>query len=242
MIKIFKDPEELSIAGAELFVQIANEAIKERGVFTVALTGGSSPANLYKLLAHKPYSEQINWHKVHIFWGDERWVPLSDDKSNAKMAYETLLNYVPIPKEQIYPMWTKDLQPKEFAQEYEQTLQQTLGSIPSFDLILLGMGEDGHTASLFPGTDVLQEKSKWVDAYYLDTQEMYRITLTAPVINQARNIVIMAYGTNKANALHEVLEGDQDITKYPAQLINPQNGMAFWFVDTAAASRLHHSK
>lgn len=242
MIKIFKDQEELSIAAAKLFVQIANEAIKERGIFTVALTGGSSPASLYKLLAQQPYSEQIDWHKAHIFWGDERWVPLSDDKSNAKMAYETLLNHVPIPKEQIYPMWAKDLPPLEFAREYEEVLRQTLGSIPSFDLILLGMGEDGHTASLFPGTKVLQEKSKWVEAYYLDAQEMHRITLTAPAINQARNIVVMVYGSNKANALHQVLEGSQDITKYPAQLINPPNGTAFWFVDEAAASRLTHSK
>lgn len=241
MIKIFKDSEGLSIAGAELFTQIANEAIKERGIFTVALTGGSSPTSLYKLLAHKPYSDQINWRKAHIFWGDERWVPLSDDKSNAKMGYEILLNHVPILKEQIYPMWAKDSQPLEFAQKYEQTLQQTLGSTPSFDLILLGMGEDGHTASLFPGTNVLQEKSKWVEAYYLDAQDMYRITLTAPVINQARNIVVMVYGANKANALHEVLEGDQDITKYPAQLINPQNGTTFWLVDEAAASHLIHS-
>jgi 6-phosphogluconolactonase len=242
MIKIFKDQEELSIAAAKLFVQIANEAIKERGTFTVALTGGSSPASLYKLLAQQPYSEQIDWHKAHIFWGDERWVPLSDDKSNAKMAYETLLNHVPVPKEQIYPMWVKDLPPLEFAQEYEEVLRQILGSTPSFDLILLGMGEDGHTASLFPGTKVLQEKSKWVEAYYLDAQEMHRITLTAPTINQARNIVVMVYGSNKANALQQVLEGSQDTTKYPAQLINPLNGTAFWFVDEAAASRLTHSK
>jgi len=242
MIKIFKDQEELSIAAAKLLVQIANEAIKERGAFTVALTGGSSPASLYKLLAQQPYSEQIDWHKAYIFWGDERWVPLSDDKSNAKLAYETLLNHVPVPKEQIYPMWAKDLPPLEFAQKYEEVLRQTLGSIPSFDLILLGMGEDGHTASLFPGTKVLQEKSKWVEAYYLDTQDMYRITLTAPAINEARNIVVMVYGNNKANALHQVLEGSQDITRYPAQLINPPNGTTFWFVDEAAASHLTHSK
>lgn len=242
MIKTFKNLEELSLAGAELFVQIANDSIKKRGRFSVALTGGSSPTQLYQLLASNSYLEQVDWKNVYIFWGDERWVSLKDSKSNAKMAYETLLNHVPIPKEQVFPMWAEKVQPKEFANEYEQVLHQQLGAVPSFDLILLGMGEDGHTASLFPGTNVLQEKSKWVDAYYLDAQDMYRITLTAPVINFSKNILFLVYGSNKANALHEVLEGNQNISKYPAQLIKPLNGTVYWFVDQAAANKLNYSK
>lgn len=238
MIKIFKDAEQLSTAGAELFVQTAKQAIQERGRFTVALTGGSSPVKLYKLLAKPHYAEQIDWHQVFIFWGDERWVPLDDEKSNAKMAFETLLNHLPIPKDQIFPMWKDEVTPKDFAKEYTQTLRQQLGAPMRFDLILLGMGDDGHTASLFPGTAVLKEESIAVKAYFLAPQEMYRITLTAPLINQARKVAFIVYGSNKAHALHEVLAGNEDSSTYPTQLIHPVNGETWWLLDSAAASKL----
>ncbi|SEL97314.1 6-phosphogluconolactonase [bacterium A37T11] len=238
MIKIFEDAGKLSFDAAERFVEAANEAVHSRGRFTVALTGGSSPIQLYKLLAAAPFRGQVPWEKTFIFWGDERWVPLEDERSNAKMAYETLLNHVPVPKKQIFPMWARDKQAEEYALLYEQKLKDILGEEGGFDLILLGMGDDGHTASLFPGTDVLQERDSWVSAYYLDAQQMYRITLTAPVINKAKQIFVITYGTNKAHALYEVLQGERNTNLYPAQLINPLNGEVIWMTDKAGAEKL----
>lgn len=238
MIKIFKDSPELTQAAAEQFVAAAQEAVAQRGKFTVALTGGSSPVELHKLLSQSPYKEQVPWEQTYVFWGDERWVPLTDEKSNAKMAFETLLNLVPVPKDYIYPMYGEG-EPEEFALDYEKTLQQHFNQeAPQFDLILLGMGDDGHTASLFPGTKVLSETSRWVQAYYLKPQSMYRITLTALIINQARKILFLTFGQNKANALYEVLEGNRNPDLYPSQLIQPQKGEVLWLVDEAAASKL----
>ncbi|MDQ3291504.1 MAG: 6-phosphogluconolactonase, partial [Bacteroidota bacterium] len=159
MIRVFKNTDELSQTAAEIFRQTAQEAVQARNKFTVALTGGSSPEKLYRLLAQSPHREEIPWEQTYIFWGDERWVPLSDERSNAKMAFETLLNQVPIPSKQIYPMWS-DVTPEEYAQQYENLLRNYFNEANAgFDLILLGMGDDGHTASLFPGTAVLHEKS-----------------------------------------------------------------------------------
>ncbi|WP_069658371.1 6-phosphogluconolactonase [Arcticibacter eurypsychrophilus] len=241
MIGIYKNQQDLSKAAADLFTACAKDAITKRGSFTVALTGGNSPALLYTLLGDSPYQEEVEWDKVFIYWGDERWVPLDDEKSNARMAFDTLLNHVPIPHDHIYPMWEAGESPQLYAIKYEELLDLHVTS-GQFDLILLGMGEDGHTASLFPGTAVLQEKKKGVAAYYLAEQEMYRITLTAPLINKARTIVFMLYGSNKANALHEVLEGDRNIEKYPAQLIQPLDGEVHWLVDEAAAKKLASRK
>jgi 6-phosphogluconolactonase len=238
MITVFQDTNALSQAAAELFVQTARESVDKNGRFTVALTGGSSPVQLYHLLTHSPYVEQVPWAQTYIFWGDERWVPLTDERSNAKMAMDAFLNQVPVPKDQIYPMWGEG-EPEEFAHQYEKLLQQHFHQqVPQFDLILLGMGDDGHTASLFPGTPVLNETSRWVLAYYLTPQSMYRVTLTAPLINQARKIVFLTFGPNKANALYEVLEGNRNPEQYPSQLIQPQQGEVRWLVDEAAASRL----
>ena len=238
MVQIFDDTLALSKAAVDLFIEAAREAVRERGRFTVALTGGSSPLHLYQLLAQSPNRERIPWSQTYVFWGDERWVPLTDERSNAKMAYEALLDQVPIPKDQIYPMWG-DQQPEDFALQYENLLQDFFQqSDKSFDLVLLGMGDDGHTASLFPGTAVLEEQSRWVQAYYLEQQSMYRITLTAPVINMARKIVFITFGEKKADALFEVLEGDYKPEKYPAQLIEAREGAVVWLVGKGAAKRL----
>ncbi|WP_266205915.1 6-phosphogluconolactonase [Pontibacter kalidii] len=242
MVTIFKDTSYLSQRAAELFVDAAQEAVQKNGRFTVALTGGSSPKELYQLLAKAPYKDQMPWEQTYIFWGDERWVPLTDDRSNAKMAKELLLDKVPVPQEQIYPMW-EDMEPQAYAQKYEQILKDHFkGQVPAFDLILLGMGDDGHTASLFPHTEVLQEQSRWVQAYYLEPQSMHRITLTAPLLNQAKRILFMTFGENKAKALYEVLEGERNPEEYPSQLIRPQQGEIYWFVDDKAASRLEKYK
>ena len=237
-VKVLKDLGEISRAAADIFVEAAQNAIREKGQFTVALTGGSSPVELHKMLAQEPYSSQVDWKRCFVFWGDERWVPLDDERSNARMAFETLLSHVPVPKEQIYPMWSKDKTPEEYAAEYEKQLQLVLGEKGVFDLIFLGMGDDGHTASLFPYTEVLNEEAAWVKAYYLDPQQMYRITLTAPVINRAKEIVFLVSGDKKAPALKEVLEGEKNPGQYPAQLISPKKETVTWLVDQTAASLL----
>ena len=238
MIRVFSNITELSEAAAEIFVQTAQEAVKNNGRFSVALTGGSSPEQLYRLLAQSPYREQVSWEQTFVFWGDERWVPLSDKRSNAKMAYETLLNAVPVPRNQIFPMWG-DLPPEKFAAHYENLLHTHFSNSDQlFDLMLLGMGDDGHTASLFPGTAVLQEQVRWVQAYYLEPQQMHRITLTAPCLNKSKKIVFLTFGEKKAEALYEVQEGERNFQKYPSQLINPANGETIWLVDAAAAAKL----
>jgi len=237
-IRKFKNIDELNASAAELFVQTAARAIADKGRFTVALTGGSSPIGLYRLLTRLPFREQVDWRRVYVFWGDERWVPLSDDRSNAKMSYETLLNHVPIPADQVFPMWSANVEAVEYAREYEDLLKQYLGTEGRFDLILLGMGADGHTASWFPGTEVLEERLKWVRAYYLAPQEMYRITLSVPVVNCANRVAVITYGEGKAEALYQVLEGLPDPVKYPAQLLSGADNEVTWFVDEAAASKL----
>lgn len=238
MLKIFADPEELSQFVARQFSELAQEAVDRNGRFTVALTGGSSPKRLYQLLASPPYKEQIPWQKVHVFWGDERYVPIGDDRSNAKMAYDTLLNHVEVPENQIYVMTSN--QPAEaFAKQYEQQIKDHFNdTLPIFDLILLGMGDDGHTASLFPETEVVQEKEKLVTSLYLPSQNMYRITMTAPLINQAKQIMMLVFGKNKADTLHAVLKGPHQPNHLPVQLIQPKNGQLTWVVDEEAASHL----
>lgn len=238
MIRKFNDLRQLNTEAAQLFVQASQHAIAQRGRFAVALTGGTSPEGLYRLLASSPYREQVQWEQVDIFWGDERWVPLDDERSNARMARETLLSHVPVPQSQIFPMWADGVSPEEFAQQYEQTLRDHLNADGCFDLILLGMGADGHTASWFPHTKVLHEHSKWVAAYYLDAQDMYRITLTIPLVNRANQIAVIAYGNNKADALYEVLKGARNSEQYPAQLIDLSGDRVTWLVDEAAAARV----
>lgn len=238
MVKKFNDLERLNEEAAQLFIRAAKAAIEKNGRFTVALTGGSSPIGLHKLLASEPYRNQVQWENVFVFWGDERWVPLTDDRSNAQMAFETLLNHVPVPKDQIFPMWADGTSPGDFAQEYEKLLHHHLQPAGHFDLVFLGMGGDGHTASWFPNTGVLHEYDKWVAAYFLDAQDMYRITLTIPVVNQATEIAVIAYGANKADALYEVLRGERNIEQYPAQLIDTADGRVTWFVDEAAAAKI----
>ena len=238
MIQIEKDPAKLSEVAAALFVQSAKEAIDANGKFNVALTGGSSPKGLYQLLAGEQYKSQVEWDKVFVFWGDERWVSLDDEQSNAGMAYETLLNHVPIPASNVFPMWTAGITPEARAEEYTIYLKKVLGEAGVFDLILLGMGDDGHCASLFPGTEVLKEEKKWVEGYFLKSKDIHRITLTAPLINKAKKIVFFVFGENKADALFEVLEGERNPTQYPSQMIQPSEGEVQWLVDETAASKL----
>lgn len=237
MMKISENLETWSTAAAGIIIATAQKAIEENGRFNIALTGGTSPEEVYKLLAGNEYVSQLDWENIFIFWGDERWVPLDDEKSNARMAFSALLNYVPIPKDQIFPMWAPGQTPEEYAKEYEEMLKAHLGPDGNFDLVLLGMGEDGHTASLFPGTKVLEEQERWVVSYYLEAQQMYRITFTASLINKAEQILFLVYGASKADAMYEVLKGNRNETLYPAQLIKSDANQVIWLADKLAASK-----
>ncbi|WP_312825757.1 6-phosphogluconolactonase [Epilithonimonas sp.] len=241
MLNIQSSTEEIFKTAAQLFVAAACDAIDQKGFFTVALTGGSSPEGLYKLLSEDQYKNQIDWTKVLVFWGDERWVPLDNELSNAKMSQETLLQNVPVLSSNVFPMYADGVKPEDFASTYNTLLHEKLGDDGIMDFILLGMGSDGHTASLFPGTAVLEEKEKWVAAYYLDAQQMYRITLTAPFLNKAKKIIVLTFGDAKADALKEVLEGDYNPSLYPSQLLKPTIGELLFLVDEKAAKYLSNN-
>lgn len=238
MLHIYKSPDEISKALAEWITQAIESVLQKQDRFTWVVTGGNSPKQLYELLASPPYRDRINWSKLHIFWGDERAVPYTDSRNNAKMTFDHLLNQVPVIREQVHIMDTA-LSPDESAAAYEAILHRYFSAEgPSFDLVLNGMGDDGHTLSLFPHTPVIHEKQAWVKAFYLEAQQMYRITLTAPVVNRAARIAFLTFGSNKANALFEVLKGVKNIDQYPSQIIQPVQGELHWFTDEAAASRL----
>ncbi|MDR4950931.1 6-phosphogluconolactonase [Chryseobacterium sp. ES2] len=232
-ITVFDDLEKLYAKAADTFVDLSKKSIQKNDRFVVALSGGSSPKAIFKLLATPEYKEQIEWNKVYFFWVDERWVPLNDDKSNFRMTDEALLNQVPVDQNHIFPMYAEGITPEDYAKAYEQQIRTVLDDEGVFDFILLGMGDDGHTASLFPGEEVLNEKEKWVSAYYLKPQEMFRITLTAPIINNADHILAIAFGESKKHALNEVLNGEYNPSLYPMQLIEKKNGFQF-FTDEKA--------
>lgn len=238
MIRVFSDLETLSLTAAEMFAELANQAIASRGRFNVALSGGNTPRRLYELLASTPLRERIHWESVYIFWGDERCVPADDPRSNARMARKTLLDHVPVPANQIYPI-RGDLTPAQAAAQYETELRDFFGNQPPvFDLILLGLGENAHTASLFPHTSVLDEKEHWVQEVYVAEQGMYRVTLTVPLINQAKDVIFLVSGADKALTLQSVLEGAYQPHELPAQLIRPNGVHPIWLVDKAAGHKL----
>ncbi len=238
MIRIFDDPEAMSRGAAELLVGIAKQAVAARGRFSVALSGGGTPRRTYELLATAPYREQVDWSRAHIFWGDERCVPLDDPRSNARLAREALLGHVPIPPGQLHPLDCLP-SPREGARRYEVMLREFFAPAPPcFDLIMLGLGDNGHTASLFPGTPVLTESKRWVAEVYVPQQELHRLTLTAPIINGADSVAFLVAGAAKAAVVREVIQGPRDPLRLPAQLINPQPGELYWLLDKAAAGAL----
>ena len=234
-LHISPNPDQLAHDVADWLVAYEQKVLQQQERFCIALSGGSTPKLLHQLLASAPYCDKLSWDKWHVFWGDERYVRLSDGQSNARMAFDTLLDHVPIPADQIHVMRTDTL-PRKSMEVYEQTLHQYFDGLPhTFDLVLLGMGDDGHTLSLFPGpgTAMVHEQTAWTRTYFLDRQSMYRLTLTAPVVNRAAAVAFMVAGSNKTMALHEVLYGDYQPDTYPAQLIKPE-GELLWFVDKAA--------
>jgi len=238
---ILDDPPSLFRAAAQEFVWQATAAVKANGRFTVALSGGSTPKSLFTLLASKD-RDRLPWTRMFFFWGDERHVPPHHPDSNYRMAYEALLSKVPVPEENIFRVPAENPDANRAAADYEQTVrnffQLSAGAFPRFDLILLGMGPDGHTASLFPGTTALEEKSRLVVANWVEKFKTHRITLTLPVLNQAGVVDFLVSGPDKAETLKEVLEGDEPAELFPSKLIRPTNGRLIWMVDRAAASAL----
>ena len=234
-------PQDLFQAAAEEVIRSASDAVAKRGRFTIALSGGSTPRNLYTLIAANA-STTLPWNQMFFFWGDERHVPPDSPDSNYRMAKESLLSKVPIPPANIFPVPAENPDAAQVAEAYEQTLRKFFavapGEFPRFDLILLGMGPDGHTASLFPETAALQEKSRLVVANWVEKLGGSRITFTLPLLNSARCVAFLVSGTDKAAALHEVLEGNAPADKYPSRLVQPNEGKLIWFVDRAAASEL----
>lgn len=239
-LHIQPDPAAVSKELAEWITAEIETVLSKQNRFTWVVTGGGSPKALYELLASAPYKQRIDWSKLHIFWGDERAVPFDDDRNNAKMTYEHLLSKVPVVKEQVHIMRT-DITPDASAAEYENILKEYFTADgPSFDLVLSGMGDDGHTLSLFPGKPVIHEQKAWVTSFYLDAQNMYRITLTAPIVNRASKVAFLTFGAGKAPALKQVLEGTPNVDLYPSQIIQPASGELHWFVDEAAAALLNN--
>jgi 6-phosphogluconolactonase len=240
-IRRLTTPQELFEAAAEEVIGCAKEAVAARGRFAIALSGGSTPKNLFALLATNARNS-LPWDQTFFFWGDERHVPPTDADSNYRMADEAMLSKIPVAAAHVFRFAAENPDPAAVADAYEKTLQEFFalkpGEFPRFDLILLGMGPDGHTASLFPGTEGLNEKSRLVVANYVEKLKTHRLTLTLPVLNAARNVAFLVSGADKAPALHGVLEGEATGEQYPAKLVRPEDGKLIWFVDRAAASEL----
>ena len=244
-ILVCRDLEEVSHRAAELFVRLADEAVSSTGRFAVALSGGATPRALYALLATDQFRQRVRWPAVHLFWGDERCVAPDHPESNYRVAGEVLFDQAPIPVQNIHRMPAEYADHARAAAEYEQTLRAFFsvgaGGLPCFDLILLGMGEDGHTASLFPGTAAVAETERLVVANYVEKLGTHRLTLTVPVINRADHVAFLISGESKAWVLREVLEGEQQPQRLPSQLIRPVGGKLVFIVDRAAAKELTSS-
>lgn len=239
-IRVYDDQNSLMQAAAAYATECYNAAISDHGYFAVALSGGSTPRALFELLAVPENAQHIGWSKVHVFWGDERTVPPDHPDSNYRMAKEALLDFVALPASNVHRI-SGELEPVRAAAEYEQTLRSFFAKRAGktrFDLILLGMGDDGHTASLFPDTEALNETERLVVANHVPKLDTWRITLTAPVINDAAHVAFLVAGAGKAAVLKRVLQGPRQPHKLPSQLIQPVDGELVWLLDKAAASEL----
>lgn len=239
---IYKNKIEVSNELALWICDLINSTLQNQEFFTLVLSGGATPKDLFKKLA-SDFKEKINWKRVHFFWGDERVVSFNDERNNAKMAYETLIDYLGIEPSLVHIMRT-DIEPVFAATEYEKILHTYFdNTTKSFDLVLLGMGDDGHTLSLFPNSTLLNEENKnWVNAVYNDAQKMYRITLMPVIVNRSSNIAFMVDGQKKSGILKKVIEGPYNPVALPAQIIKPINGELHWFLDEDAAKDLSNKK
>ena len=224
MIRIFENSRELARGAAGHLAAVA-----QKDFFTVALSGGSTPKVLYQLLAEEPFRDQVPWSRTHFYWSDERHVPPDHPDSNYRMAHEALLSRVPVPESNVHRILSENPSAQEAADEYEKRV------VPRLDLILLGLGADGHTASIFPGSEVLHETKRLVAAPWVEKLNTYRITMTLPLLNNGASIVFLVSGAEKAQIVKEVLEGPK---KYPAQFVQPTNGELIWMLDKDAASQI----
>ena len=244
-IQIVSNGDELARAAAAEFVERAARAVQARGVFSVALSGGTTPRSLYSLLASDTsLRAQVPWEHIHFFWGDERHVPPDHADSNYRMTCEAMLSKAPVRAANIHRIKGEYADAQSAAAEYEAVLREffTLApdALPRFDLVLLGMGPDGHTASLFPGTAALDERARLVIANWVEKFKAYRITMTLPVLNNAASVIFFVSGAEKAAVLRNVLEGERGW--FPSQLIHPADGQLLWLVDAGAASLLSTSR
>ena len=238
-IIVARDLAELNRLAAGKFLEIADRSIERRGRFTVALSGGSTPKALFRLLASEPFRSQVDWDAVLFFFGDERNVLADSDESNFRMANENLFQPLKIKHENIFRWKTELGEPDAVADDYAVSIGEKFqDQFPAFDLIFLGMGGDGHTASLFPRTSGLDEKSKIAIANPVPQMNTMRFTLTFPVINSARNVLFLVAGAEKSDMLVKVIEGDADYHEIPSRGVKPRNGVLYWFVDAAAAKYL----
>jgi 6-phosphogluconolactonase len=239
--RVFSTPADVAAAAAELFTSSIASAVKARGIARVAISGGTTPKAMFSLLASEPFVSRVAWDKLDLYWVDERCVPPDDAESNYRMTREALLSKVPLPADRIHRM-EGELEPEVAAARYEAAIRNGFklegAETPTFDLVLLGMGDDGHTASLFPHTEALNEMSHIVVANHVPQKDTWRITLTWPVINQGREVAFLIEGDKKAQVLHDVFEGPYQPETYPSQIIRPASGKLVLLLDTAAAAKL----
>ncbi|MBS1800669.1 MAG: 6-phosphogluconolactonase [Acidobacteria bacterium] len=239
--RVFANPEDVAGAAAELFTSSIASAAKARGIARVAISGGTTPKAMFSLLASEPFASQVPWDKLDLYWVDERCVPPEDAESNYRMTREALLSKVPLPADRIHRM-EGELEPEVAAARYEAAIRNGFklegAQTPTFDLVLLGMGDDGHTASLFPHTEALNDMTHIVVANHVPQKDTWRITLTWPVINQGREVAFLIEGDKKAQVLHEVFQGPYQPETYPSQIIRPASGKLTLLLDAAAAAKL----
>ena len=233
-MNVFPNRQALVEGACQRLTEAFQEAIERQGYCAVALSGGSTPRAVYERLGQEPYRSQIEWSKVHLFWGDERGVPPDHPDSNYRMVKEALLQRISIPEENIHRI-PAERPPQEAAQLYEDELKKFFRpKMPVFDVVLLGLGTDGHTASLFPGTPAVSEREKWVTAVFVPQMKSWRITLTLPVINRARKIFFLVVGSSKAEIVRKLFHLQQPSVEVPASLVAPQQGELWWLVDGEA--------
>lgn len=236
MIQIVDDAEALAHTAAKLFADEARKAVALHGQFLVLLAGGETPRHTYELLARQPYRSMVPWSAVQFFWGDDRCVPLHDFRSNFAMARRTMLDHLPVQRSQIHPIHCVGASAQKAAAEYELGLKGFFeGAPPRFDLVLLGLGDDGHTVSLLPGSAALSETKRWAAVTKRAEESFSRVTLTLPILNQVKTVVFLVSGNAKAAMLKNVLGGHGGSTPYPAELIKPTSGDVRWLVDRQAA-------
>jgi 6-phosphogluconolactonase len=245
-VEIFASAAELNVVAAERFVVAASAAIASTETFSVALSGGTTPQALFALLASPAYASRVQWPRVHVFWGDERCVPPADDESNYRMARDLLLDHVPVRAANIHRIRGEE-NPEAAAEQYERELRAAfetptgrprIAAGSRFDLVLLGLGTNGHTASLFPHMQAVREQTRWVMAEHIDALQMWRVTLTPAILNCAGEILFLVTGKDKAAILRRVLYGAREMGDLPAQAIAPTDGRLRWLLDAAAAAEL----